>query len=59
MIFVPLFHPSRTAAAALPILGFFPFFGRSPPTSVTSLEGYGSRVFSFIFRHPSHFLEIS
>ena len=23
MIFVPLFHPSRTAAAALPILGFF------------------------------------
>ena len=39
--------------------GFFPFFGRSPPTSVTSLEGYGSRVFSFILRHPSHSLEIS
>ena len=27
--------------------GFFPFFGRCPPTSVTSLEGYGSRVFYF------------
>ena len=59
MIFVPFFHSSWTDAAALPILGFFPFFGRSPPTSVTSLEGYGSRVFSFILRHPSHSLEIS
>ena len=46
MIFVPLFHPSWTVAAALPIL-FFPFFGRCPQTSETSLEGYGSRVFYF------------
>ena len=48
---------ARGSSTELGVL--FPFFGRSPPTSATSLEGYGSRVISFIFRHPSHSLEIS
>ena len=55
MILVLLFHPSRTAAAALPIL-VFSVFGRCLPTSVRRLEGSGSRVFYFI---TSHSLEIS
>ena len=41
MIFVSFFHPSRTDAAALPILPFFSSFGRCPQNSETSFSGYG------------------
>ena len=51
MIFVPLFHPSRTAAAALPILVFF----FRPSAVVRKIPKRASRATAsapFIFRTP-------